>query len=207
MVKLVAFDLWKTLAEKPFSTAETIRREFCVHSNLRHRYFLKLFEEVTQTTEWQGREEMAESLLRKLGSEPSERNIARVIDIVEGAEGGFSVYPHVVPMLRALKVHGYVTGMVSNTNVFSIEHLKSRSEITKHIDFPVFSFEVGAIKPDKRIFKELLNRSGCEPWDAVMVGDSEDDDMVPARELGMKAVLYESYGQLKGDFEKLGIHV
>lgn len=206
MVKLVAFDLWKTLAEKPFSTAEAIRKEFCAHSSLRHRYFLKLFEEVTQTTEWQSREEMAESLLRKLGSEPSESNIARVIGIMEEAEGKFFVYPHVVPMLRALKVHGYVTGIVSNTNVFSVEHLKSRSEITKHIDFPVFSFEVGVIKPDKRIFRELLDRSGCEPWDVLMVGDSEDDDVIPARELGMKAVLYESYGHLKGDFEKLGIH-
>jgi HAD superfamily hydrolase (TIGR01549 family) len=207
MAKLVAFDLWKTLAEKPFSTAEAIRREFCAQSSLRHRYFLKLFEEVTQTTKWHSREDMAESLLRKLGSEPSERNIARVIDIIEEAEGGFSVYPYAVPMLRSLKVHGYVTGIVSNTNVFSVEHLKSRSEIMRHIDFPVFSFEIGAIKPDKGMFRALLERSGCEPWDAVMVGDSEEDDVIPARELGMKAVRYESYGQLKTDLERLGIHI
>jgi HAD superfamily hydrolase (TIGR01509 family) len=206
MVKLVAFDLWKTLAEKPF-ISEKIREEFCPQSSLRPAYFIKLFEEATHTVRWGSREAMAESTLKKLGAVPSERNAARFIDIMEEAEGGFSVYPHVIPMLRALKVHGYVTGIVSNTNIFSVERIREKSDILRHIDFPVFSFEVGAIKPDKAIFKELLERSGCEPWDAVMVGDSEDDDVIPARELGMKAVLYGSYGQLKGDFEKLGIHV
>ena len=207
MVKLVAFDLWKTLAEKPFSTAERIRKEFCPQSGLRHRYFVKLYEEVTQTKEWGSREEMAEDLLRKLGSEANERNVARVIDILEEAEGGFSVYPHAVGMLNLLKVHGYVTGLVSNSNIFSVERIRERSELLKHIDFPVFSFEVGAIKPDKRIFEELLGRAGCTAEDAVMVGDNENDDITPARELGMHAILYGDYEQLKEEFSRLGIQV
>jgi HAD superfamily hydrolase (TIGR01509 family) len=207
MAKLVAFDLWKTLAQKGFSTAEAIRREFCPQSGLRNRYFAKLFEEVTQTTEWRSMEEMADSLLRKLGAESTKGNIERVIDIVEGAEGNFFVYPHVLPMLKSLKVHGYVTALVSNSNVFSAEYVRERSGIMRHMDYQVFSFEVGAIKPDKAIFKALLERSGCEPWETVMVGDDADDDIAPAKELGMKAVLYEDYSQLKGELEKLGVHV
>jgi HAD superfamily hydrolase (TIGR01549 family) len=207
MVKLVAFDLWRTLAEKPFSTAERIRKEFCPNSNLRHRYFVKLYEEVTQTTRWGSREEMAEDLLRKLGSQASERNVARVIDIMEEAEANFSVYGHSIGMLNILKVHGYVTGLVSNTNVFSIEHVKEKSELLKHVDFPVFSFEVGRIKPEKAIFEELLKRSGCSAEDTVMVGDKEDDDIIPAKELGMNAILYRDYGQLKTEFEKFGIQI
>ncbi len=207
MAKLVVFDLWKTLAEKSFSTAESIRKEFCPQSTLRHRYFVKLFEEVTQTTKWQSRESMAESTLKKLGSEPSKKNIARFIDIMEEAESNLSVYPHSIQMLKSLKVHGYITGLVSNSNVFSAENIREKSDILRHIDFPVFSFETGTIKPDKRIFKALLEKAGCEPWDAVMVGDKEDDDIIPARELGMKAILYESYGQLKSEFETLGIHI
>jgi HAD superfamily hydrolase (TIGR01549 family) len=207
MVKLVAFDLWKTLAKKQFSTAEKIREEFCPRSSLRPRYFLKLFEEATQTTRWNTREEMADSILRRLGAEPSERNIARVIDIMDGAEGNFELLPHAIQMLKSLKVRGYVTGIVSNTNVFSVEHLKEKSELLRHVDFPVFSFDVGAIKPDKAIFAELLNRSGCDPWDAVMVGDKEEDDILPAREIGMKALLFTDYGRLKAGLEGLGVHL
>jgi putative hydrolase of the HAD superfamily len=207
MAKLVAFDLWETLAQKGFSTAEAIRREFCPNSGLRNRYFARLFEEVTQTTVWHGMDEMAESLLRKLGAEPTKGNIARVIDILEWSEGNFSVFPHVLPMLKSLKVNGYVTALISNLTSFSAEYIRERSDITRHMDYQVFSFEVGSIKPDKAIFKALLERSGCEPWDAVMVGNDADDDIAPAKEMGMKAVLYENYGQLKADLEKLSVHI
>ena len=207
MVKLVAFDLWKTLAEKPFSTAERIRQEFCQQSTLRHKYFVKLYEEVTQTTRWSSREEMAEDLLGKLGSQASERNVARVIDIMEEAEANFSVYEHSIGMLNILKVHGYITGLVSNTNIFSVEHIREKSDLLKHIDFPVFSFEIGVIKPEKAIFEELLKISGCSAEDAVMVGDKEDDDIIPAKALGMGTILYRDYGQLKTEFERLGIQI
>jgi len=207
MVKLVAFDLWKTLAEKPFSTAEKIRQEFCAHSTLRHKYFVKLFEEVTQTSVWNSREEMAEDLLRKLGSQANERNVARIIDILEEAEGNFSVYEHSIGMLNLLKVHGYVTGLVSNTNNFSVDHIKERSELLKHIDFPVFSFEVGTIKPDKGIFDELLKRSGCSAEETIMIGDKEDDDITPAKAMGMQTILYKDYDQLKGEFSRLDIQI
>jgi HAD superfamily hydrolase (TIGR01549 family) len=104
-------------------------------------------------------------------------------------------------------VHGYVTGLVSNTNVFSVEHIREKSDILKHIDFPVFSFEVGVIKPDKAMFEELLKRSGCGAEDALMIGDKEDDDIIPAKELGMNTILYKDYNQLKNDLEKLGIQI
>jgi HAD superfamily hydrolase (TIGR01549 family) len=207
MVKLVAFDLWKTLAEKPFSISETIRKEFCPSSSLRHKYFVKLYEEATQKTRWNTVEEMAEDLLKKLGSQATERNIARVIDIVCEAEGNFRVYEHSIKMLKVLKVHGYVTGLVSNTNIFSVDYIREKSELLKHIDFPVFSFEVGAIKPDRRIFEELLQRSGCPAEEALMVGDREEDDIIPAKELGMQAIVYRNYGQLMDDFSRLGIQV
>jgi HAD superfamily hydrolase (TIGR01549 family) len=126
---------------------------------------------------------------------------------MEEAEANFSVYEHSIGMLNILKVHGYITGLVSNTNIFSVEHIREKSDLLKHIDFPVFSFEIGVIKPEKAIFEELLKISGCSAEDAVMVGDKEDDDIIPAKALGMGTILYRDYGQLKTEFERLGIQI
>ena len=43
-------------------------------------------------------------------------------------------------------------------------------------------------KPDPRIFLWALERAGCRPQDAVMIGDRIDNDIVPAKALGMRTV-------------------
>jgi HAD superfamily hydrolase (TIGR01549 family) len=46
------------------------------------------------------------------------------------------------------------------------------------------STEVGLEKPDPAIFQLALSQSGCEPPQAVMIGDRLDNDIRPARLLG-----------------------
>ena len=50
------------------------------------------------------------------------------------------------------------------------------------------SAEAGCAKPDPKIFTMALNKAGCEPAEAVMVGDRLDNDIAPAKKLGMKTV-------------------
>ena len=58
----------------------------------------------------------------------------------------------------------------------------------KYFDVVMASAESGCAKPDLRIFKMALQKAKCEPNEAVMVGDRLDNDIVPAKELGMKTV-------------------
>ncbi|MFN2642832.1 MAG: HAD family hydrolase [Actinomycetota bacterium] len=58
----------------------------------------------------------------------------------------------------------------------------------KHVDVWAISAEVGAEKPDERIFKFALQRAGARPETVVMVGDRLDRDLVPAKRLGMRTV-------------------
>ena len=51
------------------------------------------------------------------------------------------------------------------------------------------SAEEGVAKPDRRIFDIALERSGCKPENAVMIGDRVDNDILPAKAVGMKTVL------------------
>ena len=56
-----------------------------------------------------------------------------------------------------------------------------------HLDLPS-STEVGLEKPDPAIFQLALSQSGCEPAQAVMIGDRLDNDIRPARLLGWKTI-------------------
>ena len=50
------------------------------------------------------------------------------------------------------------------------------------------SFELGLEKPDSAIFSLALERAGCAPSEAVMIGDRLDNDIRPARQLGWRTV-------------------
>ena len=43
-------------------------------------------------------------------------------------------------------------------------------------------------KPSSELFLRALERAGCEAHEAVMVGDRPDNDIAPAKALGMKTV-------------------
>ena len=60
--------------------------------------------------------------------------------------------------------------------------------ILKYIDLVIASAEEGVSKPDKSIFEITLERSGCKPENAFMVGDRIDNDIVPAKQIGMKTI-------------------
>ena len=71
----------------------------------------------------------------------------------------------------------------------------------KYIDLVVASAEEGVAKPDLRIFRIALERAACKPEEAVMVGDRIDNDIIPAKKLGMKTVWikqgFGGYAELK----------
>ena len=57
-----------------------------------------------------------------------------------------------------------------------------------YIDLIIASAEEGVSKPDLRIFEIALQRSSCPPEQAVMIGDRMDNDILPAKSLGMRTV-------------------
>ena len=50
----------------------------------------------------------------------------------------------------------------------------------------------GFRKPDVRVFLETCAGLTVQPFECIMVGDRIDNDIVPARTLGMKTVLFRT---------------
>ena len=81
----------------------------------------------------------------------------------------------------------YKIGVIANQSLGTKERLKNFG-ILKYIDLVVASAEEGVAKPDRRIFEIALERGGCEPCNAVMIGDRIDNDITPAKMLGMHTI-------------------
>ena len=81
----------------------------------------------------------------------------------------------------------YKIGIIANQEPGTAERLKSHG-ILQYIDLVVASAEEGVAKPDRRIFEIALRRAGCRPGNAVMIGDRVDNDIIPAKMLGMGTV-------------------
>ena len=85
-------------------------------------------------------------------------------------------------------LHGrYKLGIIANQSLGTQERIDNWG-IGKYFDVVASSAEAGCAKPDPRIFNLALEKAGCDPSDAVMVGDRLDNDIIPAKKLGMKTV-------------------
>jgi HAD superfamily hydrolase (TIGR01509 family) len=97
----------------------------------------------------------------------------------------WSVYPDTAFVLTSLRLNGIRTAVVSNI-AWDIRPVLTAVEVDEF----VLSFEVGAAKPDPRIFTEALARLDVPAEQALMIGDSEENDGA-ARELGCSFALVD----------------
>lgn len=78
-------------------------------------------------------------------------------------------------------------GVIANQSLGTAERLE-KFGVLQYIDLVVASAEEGVAKPDRRIFEIALNRANCKPEHSVMIGDRIDNDIVPAKKLGMHTI-------------------
>lgn len=63
-----------------------------------------------------------------------------------------------------------------------------RFGIDSWIDLVISSADVGLAKPDLAIFELALQQANCLAEGAVMIGDRLDNDILPAKQLGMQTI-------------------
>lgn len=99
----------------------------------------------------------------------------------------------------------YKIGIIANQSLGTEERL-DRHGILKYINLIVASAEEGVAKPDRRIFEIALERSNCEPANAIMIGDRIDNDIIPAKQIGMSTIWikqgFGKYWNIREEVEK-----
>lgn len=89
----------------------------------------------------------------------------------------------------------YKIGIVANQSLGTKERLEEHG-ILQYIDLVIASAEEGVAKPDRRIFEIALERACCKAQEAIMIGDRIDNDIIPAKSIGMYTIwIKQGFGQ------------
>jgi len=126
-----------------------------------------------------------EDVVRGMGGEgPEVTTVAREIVARWEHAHHFELYDDVIPVLAELRAMGLKLGLVSNTS-------RDLGAVVRHfgldVDAWVSSGSHGKVKPSPLIFAAALELLGVAARDAVMVGDSIEDDIEGAEAAGMRA--------------------
>jgi putative hydrolase of the HAD superfamily len=84
---------------------------------------------------------------------------------------------------------GIKLGLLSNADEREILYW-NQSPLVKMLDSIAFSVDIGAMKPDPRSYKVVLEKLGDEPALTIYVGDGEGNELVGAREAGFGKVIF-----------------
>ena len=103
-------------------------------------------------------------------------------------EDNFWLNPGAVEELKRLRGRFRLV-LVSNTDPLHWKHIDRTFGVSQLFDDLVLSYEVGAIKPDRRMYVVALERAGVKPYEALYVDDLEEN-VRTAAEVGMETLLY-----------------
>jgi HAD superfamily hydrolase (TIGR01509 family) len=103
----------------------------------------------------------------------------------------------VVPVLDRLNALGLRPTVVSNANGTLCAHM-DRLGLTQYVACVLDSCDLGVEKPDPRLFRIAMERSGAEPATTIHVGDLYQVDVVGARAAGIRGVLLDEAGLYEG---------
>jgi HAD superfamily hydrolase (TIGR01509 family) len=98
----------------------------------------------------------------------------------------------------------YRLALLSNTDPIHMSNEEARFSFFRFFPIRIYSYRVGASKPDPLIFRAALTACKVRAEEAVFIDD------VPAyaeaaQRLGMAGIVYQSPEQLQVDFRNLGI--
>lgn len=212
-LQAILFDLWGTLVLDPPERslprmawrAEEVRRALADHG------FVSDLELITLALSSAGRElgalqdkgidlvaggraELFAGLYEKAaGVRPPEAALPDVEEAIGVMPVAFQPIeaPGAVETLAEVKAAGLATGLVSNAGLTTSPHLLRLIrdyDMAPHLDYMVFSDDLGLAKPDARIFRECLAALQVPAGACAYVGDSPHNDVWGAQQLGMLAV-------------------
>lgn len=106
-------------------------------------------------------------------------------------------------LLAALKGN-YPLILVSNTNEAHAEFIRAKYRVFDYFDHLIFSYEVGALKPDPEIFNHAIKLAGHPPA-SLFYTDDREENIFAARQLGLRAHRFVSESKLVEALQEAGI--
>lgn len=189
MLKAVIFDLYGTLA---FARERLVHKEIPRALGVPGRLWVELIRRELLLRPFADTESFARFVQERLAPERPDAQ-PRVRELVEREVASVEAAPGARALLAFLKRRGFALGLLSN---LASPHKApvERLGLAEHLGAAGFSCDAGRTKPDPAFYLDLLARLGAGPEEALMLGDSEANDVAAPRRLGMRALLVDPKG-------------
>lgn len=99
---------------------------------------------------------------------------------------GCRLYPGAEAVLEQLAGE-YTLALAGNAPASIVDVLDALG-VLRWFQHTEVSGSLGIKKPDERFFRTILDRAGFAPSEAIMIGDRLDNDIIPAKGLGLRTV-------------------
>jgi putative hydrolase of the HAD superfamily len=114
-------------------------------------------------------------------------------------------YEPMFDIVRALAPR-FTLGCCSNTSGAHWDEIRASVPVTDLFGPKVLSFEVGSMKPDMRIYRDLIQACAADPCQIVFIDDNQKN-VESAISAGIRALQFTTIEQLESDLHDLGIEL
>ena len=125
-------------------------------------------------------------------------------DLQEIVRRNFKVVPGTIEIVKDLKKHGFVLGVLSVHSREWVKHLESLHEYECLFDYLGYSFQSGICKPDPRAFISVASALQCQPHECLFIDDMSKNIMA-AEALGFHTHHFSSSEKLRYDLVNRGM--
>jgi putative hydrolase of the HAD superfamily len=133
---------------------------------------------------------MGHFMFKKAGLEGDHQALTREVLERFWLLENWSIYPDVSDTIERLRARKIRIGILSNATSALVGFLDEIG-LLKYFDFTIVSAIVGTKKPDRRIFERALGEAGVEAANAAHVGDMYLEDILGARNVGVRPFLID----------------
>ncbi|NMA44403.1 MAG: HAD family hydrolase [Candidatus Diapherotrites archaeon] len=183
MIKVIAFDLWNTLIgstmDFPYLISLSKKDDWSLGE------YIAKYENALHKKSFSSFQELKNAFFKELKETENELLEKALYDIYSSRVDKIVFFPDVEDNLLKLKKQGYPLVLVSNVENLAFDDVNKVLDLNKYFDYFCLSFEVGAIKPDKKMFDCILKKTRVLPSEVLMVGDSLRSDIIGAKKAKM----------------------
>lgn len=205
MIKAVIFDLWDTLVPSTVDFQKVISLLELEH--IPKNEFISRYENSVQLRKYNSFSGLHKDFLKAFKKEPRALSEEEFNLVYCGRVKKYSFFPEVKDVLFSLKKKGFKLALLSNTENLITQKIEKALSLKSFFDSLCYSFDIGALKPDRRAFSFVLSKLNVVPSDALMVGDSLRADILGSNLAGLHNCLINrsggkvDYSVVKPEFE------
>lgn len=109
---------------------------------------------------------------------------------------------YAIPWIQELHAAGYKVYFLSNYNKYLRDKKPEILDFIPYMDGGVFSCDVQLLKPDKKIYENLLNKYNLKAEECIFLDDREEN-VAGGCAMGMEGIVVENYEQAYGELKRI----